>query len=168
MFDSALLVLIDNTGYCRVTAETLDLPAMALRYDQAEATQLLFLNIHTNTIDTVALLHGEQPWIRTREGAYIPHVVEYMPLMEPIDVDPVNLNHAFVLGALPALDIEGITVDPDELETDVNYLGSQIVDEMVLNRRSPNHESVKRSLLSSEISRFNACRAQLEEVLRTA
>ena len=166
MFDSALLVLIDATGQARVEAETLDLPPMALRSSQIKTNQLLFLNINTNTIDTVALLHGEQPWIRTAEGAYIPHVVEYMPLLEPIEVDPVNINHAFTLGAVPALDIEGIEVDPDELENDVNYLGSQIVDEMVMNRRCVNHEAVKRSLLSSDVSKFNACRSQLEALLQ--
>lgn len=164
MFDQALLVLTNTSGVARIESGY-DFQAMALRPDQKDATQILFYDVDTHTIENVGLLNDAQPFIPTGKGTFIPNVAEIMPLMEPIECDAVVMNYAFTLGSIPELNIEAITVDPDELESDPNYIGSQIVDETILNRRCFTHEAAKRGLMSQAVSEIEAVRNQLTALL---
>ncbi|WP_186525224.1 hypothetical protein [Synechococcus sp. SYN20] len=157
--------MTDARGIERIEAETFEMPAMALRPDQTEATQILFLEMGSDTIENVALLHAGQPFIAMPDGSFTPNVVEFMPLMEPIEISSSALNHTWVLDCVPTLNIEAVNIDPDELETSVDYLAGQIVDEVIVNRRSFNHEMVKRGLLQAEFSSFDSTRQAMEALV---
>lgn len=165
MTDSVILVFTDTTGIARIEAETMELPPIALRSDQVKANQILFFNVDDNTVEHLALLNAAEPFTIQPNGSYVANVVEYMGLMEPIEFDRVHMNHAYALNCIPALNFEAITVDPDELEIDVNYLGSQMVDEMIVNRRSINQVAAKRTLEHGEAEDLISARAQLEQLI---
>jgi hypothetical protein len=165
MFDLALLVITDATGIEQIEAETFEMPAMALRPDQLEATQILFLEHRSDVIETVALLNAQQPFVAMPDGSFTPNVVEFMPLMEPIEISSSALNHLWILDSFPALNIEAVNVDPDELELSVDYLTGQMVDEVILNRRSFNHEMVKRAITASGETAIAQTRRTLEALV---
>lgn len=165
MTEQALLVFTDASLMLHVEAESHDLPCMALRGDQLKANQMLFFDARRAEIGFVALLHAAQPFIPQPDGSYRPNVVEYMELMEPIEVDPRSVCTAGELGIDPTKNIVGYLVDPFEIEADPTYLHSQVVDEMVLNGRNPNQQAVRRTLLGNKRVAFHRARTMMVEVV---
>ena len=166
MFDSALLTFTTTGGVNRLEAGRLTHPAMALRPDQLKRAQVLYYNVDDNTIQNLALLHDHNPWTCTDCG-HVPNICEVMPLMDPFRFDSaMGLNYAFALGSTPEVDIEAINVDPDALDRDPTYLGSQVVDEMIVNRRCVSQELTKRNLMRYRAEKKAIARRAIDEVFK--
>lgn len=166
MFDLALLTFTNTSGVYRLEAEDFRHPEMALRPDQLKKAEILYYNVDDNTVRNLALLNDHDPWTCAC-GACTPNICEVMPLMDPYTFDlSLGLNYAFSLGALPELDIEAINVDPDALDRDPTYLGSQLIDEMIVNRRSVNQEMAKRELIKRRAIQKASIAHMVDEVFK--
>ena len=123
--DSILLVFTDGQGIAHLDATDHWKP-LALRSEQATATQILFMSRDTWTIERVAILNEETPFdaIKLDESQptlYMPNVAVVIEMFEEISVDP---DAVYATEALKGDDIllkhhEAATV------TDVEYTVSE-------------------------------------------
>lgn len=144
----ALLILTNEQGVNHLEA-THSWKVMALRPDQLQTDQLLFLDVQLGVVTHVAFLDGLNPFTCIKldnDGPvlYMPNVAHVEEVFEPICVatDVLRFIDQSLFSGSMALHHEAATIhDIDELygyEFDkiADMIGALIVDELILNRRS--------------------------------
>lgn len=154
MKSSSLLVLTNQSGVTKLEA-TSEWKALALRPDQLQVDQILFLDVRIGIITHVALLNAITPFapLATDNGPtlYVPNIAMVMECPDEIAVreDCIDYVDAQLNNGSVLLNHEALTVDTDELysmafegeDAVTDLLVSEIIDQMIINRRSINQSS---------------------------